>query len=586
MKNILKLYSYISDERNRLISTAVIAALLGGTSIISPLFFRYIINQLTAIAAHHAPPHVTRHVIIVLVALGALNLVDNLFGFISERLTDRMGVDMEVKLRRRIFAHMMQLSIDYYEQTRVGETMVKTQNALYQFVYWLKGLAENTLMLIIQLVLAVALLCYINPLIGVVVAVLTVVGIGIQIVRIQRSRALRTQVRKQDELAGGHMSETITHITTVRSSVPSAVPTSRFSELLERYRLLTYQMNNVQQYGNLARGTVNDVAIVLAVAIVAWQALHGHATAGDVVAVALYLQQITSSAGPLGRLIVNTSEVESSVGRITEMLEIQPGVVDAPDAVELERLETLEFRDVAFAYPGKKRYVLQGVSFTLERGQTLALVGPSGTGKTTITKLMLRFYEPSKGEILINGQPIEHFTAESVRQHIGMVMQDVALFNDSVAANLQLAQPDASAAAVRAAAAQAHADMFIEKLPEKYDTMVGERGVKLSGGEKQRVAVARAILKQPDLIILDEATSALDSESERHVQAGLHRLMADRTAVIIAHRLSTVMRADQILVLKSGKVVERGRHEDLAELQGGLYAKLFKLQTEGFTAIR
>ncbi|HEX7259611.1 MAG TPA: ATP-binding cassette domain-containing protein, partial [Candidatus Saccharimonadia bacterium] len=233
----------------------------------------------------------------------------------------------------------------------------------------------------------------------------------------------------------------------------------------------------------------------------------------------------------------------------------------------------------------KSRKVLHNVSFRLEAGQTLALVGPSGTGKTTITKLMLRFYEPTEGTILINDESIEHFSGESIRQHIGMVMQDVALFNDSVEQNLQLANPRATKVHVRAAAEQAHADQFIEKLPEKYNTLVGERGIKLSGGEKQRVAIARAILKQPDLIILDEATSALDSESERYVQAGLSDLMKDRTAVVIAHRLSTVMRADQILVLRGGKIVERGIHEDLAVKPGGLYAKLFKLQTEGFIKI-
>jgi ABC-type multidrug transport system fused ATPase/permease subunit len=260
-------------------------------------------------------------------------------------------------------------------------------------------------------------------------------------------------------------------------------------------------------------------------------------------------------------------------------------VVDAPDATELEKLHSLEFRKVSFAYPGKRRRVLEDISFTLDAGTTLALVGPSGTGKTTITKLMLRFYEPTAGQILVNGEPIQRFTGESVRRHIGMVMQDVALFNDTVETNLQLANERASKAEVRAAATQAHANVFIDKLPEKYQTLVGERGVKLSGGEKQRVAIARAILKQPDLIILDEATSALDSESERHVQAGLQQLMVDRTAVIIAHRLSTVMRADQILVLKNGKIVERGRHDQLANRPGGLYARLFKMQTEGFARL-
>jgi ABC-type multidrug transport system fused ATPase/permease subunit len=581
MKNIFKLYRYISDERNRLIYTALTSAALGSTSIVVPLVFRYVINQLSAIAAGHPPANVGRHILFVLIALAILNMLDNLFGFIQERITDRVSVDIEVKLRRRIFEHMMELSIDFYEQTKVGETMTKVSNALFQFINWLEGLASNTLTLIIQMFLALILLTYINPIVGLVTTVLTALGIGVQVIRIRRTREVRIKVRKQDEIAYGHFNETIAHIATVRSSMPSSVPVGRLAGYLAEYRRLTYRMNNIQQYGNFARGTINDVAIVAAVAIIAFEALHHRASPGDVVAVALYLQQLMSSAGPLGRLIVNTSEVESSVSRITDLLETPPTVVDDPDAMELTALHSLEFKNVSFSYPGKKYKVLSNISFSLRTGQMLALVGPSGTGKTTITKLMLRFYEPTSGQILINGEPIEHFTAESVREHIGMVMQDVALFNDTVEANLQLARPDTSITAVKTAAAQAHADVFIEKLPEKYQTFVGERGVKLSGGEKQRIAIARAILKGPSLIVLDEATSALDSESEHHVQAGLAKLMADRTAVVIAHRLSTVMRADQILVLRDGKIVERGVHDELAKRGGGLYAKLFKLQTEG-----
>lgn len=584
MKNIRKLYRYISDERTRLITTALISAALGSVGIISPLFYRSLIDHLTTLASHPEQVPATS-VLLIIGALAGLNLLDNIFSFIQERLTDRMTVDIEVKLRQRIFEHMMTLSIDYYEQTRVGETMIKTQNALYRFTYWLQGLAEGTLTTIIQLTLAIALLWFISPLIGVVVSVLAALGVIIQVTRIQRSRAVREAVRETDEKAGGLLGETITHISTVRSSLPSSVPIKRFRDLLGIYRGHVYEMNNIQQYGNLARGMVYDGAMIAAVAIIAWKAVHHGATAGDVVAVALYLQQINGAVGPLGRLIVNTSEVETSVGRITTLLETEPGVVDTPDAVELDHLHDIEFKNVSFAYPEKKRRVLKDIRFKLEAGQTLALVGPSGTGKTTITKLMLRFYEPSGGQILINGQPIERFTTESIRKHIGMVMQDVALFNDSVTSNLQLATPKASPEQVKSAARLAHADVFIERLAEGYDTMVGERGIKLSGGEKQRVAIARAALKDPDLIILDEATSALDSESERHVQAGLRELLSDRTAVIIAHRLSTVMRADHILVLKDGKLIEQGTHQELAANNDGLYAKLFKLQTQGFVEV-
>lgn len=284
----------------------------------------------------------------------------------------------------------------------------------------------------------------------------------------------------------------------------------------------------------------------------------------------------------IGRFIIATSEVDITAERVVEMLETKPTIVEAPDAVDLQTIDSIEFKNVSFRYPGKRRTILDNVSFQLKSGQTLALVGHSGTGKTTITKLLMRFYDPTSGMVLINGQDIKTFTQASLRQHIGVVMQDVALFNDSVQANIALARPNASASDIRKAAKQAHASEFIAKLSEKYKTLVGERGVKLSGGEKQRVAIARAILKQPQLIILDEATSALDSESEAQVQAGLTELRKGRTSVIIAHRLSTIMAADQILVMESGAVVERGVHETLVKKRGGVYAKLFGLQTKGF----
>jgi ABC-type multidrug transport system fused ATPase/permease subunit len=219
------------------------------------------------------------------------------------------------------------------------------------------------------------------------------------------------------------------------------------------------------------------------------------------------------------------------------------------------------------------------VSFHLESGRTLALVGSSGSGKTTIVKLLMRFYDPTEGRILINGIDLKDYQQRSVRALMGVVLQDVALFNDSIGENIAFARPGASEDEVWAAARASHADEFIQRLEKQYDTQVGERGIKLSGGEKQRVAIARAILKNPQLIVLDEATSALDSESEYLVQQGLDKLMQGRSSVIIAHRLSTVMNADLILVMRNGEVIQRGTHTDLADHDDGLYARLFALQT-------
>jgi len=258
---------------------------------------------------------------------------------------------------------------------------------------------------------------------------------------------------------------------------------------------------------------------------------------------------------------------------------VEPTVLDAPDAIDLERIETVEFDHVGFSYPNKDFSALEDVSFRIQSGQTLALVGLSGAGKTTVIKLLLRFYDPTSGRILINGLDLRSYRQESLRNAFGVVLQDVALFNDTIQENIAFAKRGATMDVLREAARAANADDFIQRLPDGYATMVGERGIKLSGGEKQRVAIARALLKDPSLIILDEATSALDSQSERLVQEGLRHLMAGRTAVVIAHRLSTIRNADQILVMENGKVIEYGHHSALAQGQG-LYARLHALQSQ------
>ncbi|HEX7260140.1 MAG TPA: ABC transporter ATP-binding protein, partial [Candidatus Saccharimonadia bacterium] len=341
MKNIFKLYRYIADERNRLIWTAVISALLSLGSTATPLFFKYVIDQLVAIANGQASAQATTNITLVIAALAGVLLVSSFFGFIRERLSDRLSADLLVKLNRRLFEHMMTLSIDYYERTKVGETMTKVNNAIFQFIFWLQGLTEGTLSQVMQLILATALLWYISPLIGPVVLLLIALGVTIQAVRIYQSNHIRRAARMQFELAGGHFNETISHIATIRSSVADKAPLVKFDDYLAEARRLTYLQNNIEQRGNLARDIVNNLAILSGVGIIAWQSLKGRATPGDVVAVALYLQQITSSIGPLGRLLVTTSQVETSVERIVELLEIQPTVKDAPGAKKLSKLRTL-----------------------------------------------------------------------------------------------------------------------------------------------------------------------------------------------------------------------------------------------------
>ncbi len=379
----------------------------------------------------------------------------------------------------------------------------------------------------------------------------------------------------------GLLAEMVGNIATVRSFGGEPAVKERYDSTQAEWRVTRGMLHTIEWRSTLVLNITNAVGVFAAVGLASWGALHGKYTPGDILLVLTLTQNLINTVQPISRQINQMSEIESSAERLIELLDVGAEVTDRPDAVPLESLDTVEFENVSFSYPGKDIFAVENVSFRLEKGQSLALVGPSGSGKTTIVKLLMRFYDPTSGRILINGEDLRSYQQRSVRQHLGVVLQDVALFNDNIGENIAFARRTASEVEVRAAAKAAHADDFIQRLPEKYKTLVGERGIKLSGGEKQRVAIARAILKDPELIVLDEATSALDSESEYLVQEAFGRLLSGKSSIVIAHRLSTVMAADQILVLKEGRVIESGRHHTLAKQPGGLYAKLFTIQSQG-----
>ena len=577
MQNIWHLIKLIPSGRVLFIWSTLFIALEGIINSLSPFFIRNLTNAvLTPKAGQEAAG-----IVAPLIALGILSLVTASLDWITSLFSARLQSILGTSLRLQIFEQLSALSIDYFERTRVGEVVQKVGQSIGELLNWL-GTASNFLFVqVVGAVFSLTILFHIDVTVGVIMLVATAISMTYHIRLVKRNRIDWRESRANTERALGIGTETLSHISTIRSFSQESSRLSRMGALLSLTRDIEWKIARRTEKSFFFRQLLLNIARLATLGLVALAIVHKHRTAGDIVLVTLYLQQLIGNIGPIGRFFVTTGQTETSAKRIIDVLAEIPTVTDKPDAIALDSIDSIEFVNVSFSYPGKRRKILDDVSFRIDSGNSMALVGPSGAGKTTVTKLLLRFYEPTAGTILINGHSIAEFTQTSIRLQIGTVMQDVALFNDSIEENLRFAKSNASLQEIHAASAAAHASTFVEKLPEKYKTLVGERGVKLSGGEKQRIGIARAILRNPQLVILDEATSALDSESEQYVQQGLATLMEGKTAIIIAHRLSTIMKADQIIVLQDGKIIERGDHAKLSNKKSGLYARLYKLQTEG-----
>jgi ATP-binding cassette subfamily B protein len=324
---------------------------------------------------------------------------------------------------------------------------------------------------------------------------------------------------------------------------------------------------------------IAGLSFALLIAAGGWMTFKGYGpSVGDYVTFVLFAMRLIMPLFILGMLLNQIQRSEASAKRILDLLETKPTIRDRPDAVPLARPpQTVAFASVHFAYPNRDP-VLHGLDFNVRKGQVLGIVGPTGAGKSTIIKLLLRYYEPTRGQVLIDGRPIETYTLQSLRRHIGYVSQEAFLFSGTVAENIRLGHPEAPMERVQEAARIAGADEFITALPQGYDTAIGERGLKLSGGQRQRISLARAILRDPAILVLDEATSAVDTRTEELIQRNLHRFREGRITVAVAHRLSTVRQSDEILVLVDGVIVERGPHDALVA-KGGVYADLWNVQS-------
>ena len=518
--------------------------------------------------------------VLMLLAIVAIviSFLSNLFRYLGAWTIENMRARTLQRMRNEMFSRVMDMNVGYFSEQRKGDIISKITSDIGVVQFCITNTLQVSfrepfliigyvvMMVAISWELSVFSICFL-PIVALIIG---------NIVKRLRHPA-RTNQQRTGEMVST-LEESLAGVKVIKSYNATPYIKKKFYEISADLARLTLSMARRQQLASPMSEFLGITAVGVILVFGGSLVTKGSLDPGGFIAFVAIFSQITRPVRTFIDQFANINQGIAAGERIFSIIDSRPEIEDKPDAKVLEGLrEKIEFRNVHFSYDGS-REVIDGISFEILRGQTVALVGPSGGGKSTLSELLPRFYDPTSGEILIDGIPLTDYTQESLRAHMSVVSQDTVLFNDTIGNNIAMGKSGATHEEIVEAARIANADSFIRECPEGYDTNIGDRGAKLSGGQRQRLSIARAVLKNPDILILDEATSALDTESEKLVQDALNKLLVGRTSVVIAHRLSTIHNADLIVVIDHGRIAEQGTHTELMA-RNGIYAKLIEMQS-------
>ncbi len=547
------------------------------TRLAGPYILKLIIDLITNFSVEKIP-----QIIGLIFAMFLVNETVSILQYINDKRIFKILAEVESDLSGNAHKKLIYLGLGYHEKENTGSKISKIQRGVDKIIDLLGNLSWEVAPTILQIIFTAGVLFWVDWRFGLVIVFFVPVFVFLTISVNRRVFPLRKTRFDIYEKAAGMMTQSVVNINTVKSFTQEKRECFRFGKLREKLRsTILLEYGNILTQ-NLKRNLVIDAGRLMILLFGAYMVWGGSITVGTLVFVFTISEKALISLYRISRLYDRIMESSEAVERIYDLSKEKTDIKNPRGGIVPKSLQgAVKFKDMSFTYSDSKLYALKNIDLEIPAGATTALVGPSGGGKTTLARMVYRHYDPTDGQVLLDGKDLKKYDLYGFRKFFAIVPQDVEIFNASVKENIAYANPEASFAQIKAAARVANAEEFIEQLNEGYETVVGERGIKLSGGQRQRIGIARAIMANPKVLIFDEATSNLDSQSERLIQDAMDKICKNRTVIIIAHRLSTIKKADKIVVLEKGRIVESGSHSELSLTNDGLYKKLIDLQRMG-----